>query len=707
MAFGSNDDRAYGVAVQPDGRIVVAGETSNGSNFDFAVARLNADGSLDTSFDGDGRVTTAVGTSHDRARGVALQPDGRIVVGGMSTTGSANDFAIARYTPDGSLDTQFRVVNTLDGAPTYTEGGAAVVLDSDVGVFDAELRAAGSYAGATLTLARNGGASTQDLFSATGSLGALTEDGSLVVAGTTIGTVTTNSGGTLVLTFNAGATNTLVNSAMQQIAYANNSDAPPSSVQINWAFSDGNTGAQGAGGALTATGSTTVSITAVNDAPTATIVPASYAANEQVALTLQGTGLSIADIDAGNAVVQATLSVGYGVLTVASGTTGVTVSGSGTGTVTLSGTITQINSLLAGGSGGTLSYTANTDAPPASTTLTLTASDLGNAGSGGAKTGTDTATIDITAVNDAPVFNAASLSVSEGQTVTLSGANFGVTDPDSTTFIYTVSSVSGGYFQFSGNPGVAVTSFTTAQLSGGLVQFVDDGNETAPSFAVTVNDGATDSNTLVATISYTPVNDAPVAASDSAAGNEDTAITGNVLANDSDAENGTLTAALVSGPTHGGLTLDADGSFSYTPDANFHGTDTFTYQASDGSLGSNTATVTITVTPANDAPTTSPVTLTAIAEDSGPRLITQAELLANAGDVDGDSLTATGLTISSGNGSLVDNGDGSWTYTPAANDDTAVSFSYTVSDGTATMRAAPRSTSRRSTTPRSWIAPRS
>ncbi len=90
---------------------------------------------------------------------------------------------------------------------------------------------------------------------------------------------------------------------------------------------------------------------------------------------------------------------------------------------------------------------------------------------------------------------------------------------------------------------------------------------------------------------------------------------------------------------------------------------------------------TLDITPVNDAPTTSPVTLAPIAEDSGARLITQAELLANATDVDGPSLTATGLTISSGAGSLIDNGDGTWTYTPALNDDTSVSFSYTITDG--------------------------
>jgi len=78
---------------------------------------------------------------------------------------------------------------------------------------------------------------------------------------------------------------------------------------------------------------------------------------------------------------------------------------------------------------------------------------------------------------------------------------------------------------------------------------------------------------------------------------------------------------------------------------------------------------------------TTPVTLVAIAEDSGARVITQAELLANASDVDNASLTATNLAISSGSGTLVNNGNGTWTYTPALNDFTAVSFSYTITDG--------------------------
>lgn len=95
-----------------------------------------------------------------------------------------------------------------------------------------------------------------------------------------------------------------------------------------------------------------------------------------------------------------------------------------------------------------------------------------------------------------------------------------------------------------------------------------------------------------------------------------------------------------------------------------------------GNQGANSANGT-----SNEAPTTTPVTLTAIGVNSGVRVITQAELLAHANDVNGDALTATGLTISSGNGTLVDNGNGSWNHTPALNDDTGVSFSYCVTNG--------------------------
>jgi VCBS repeat-containing protein len=100
-----------------------------------------------------------------------------------------------------------------------------------------------------------------------------------------------------------------------------------------------------------------------------------------------------------------------------------------------------------------------------------------------------------------------------------------------------------------------------------------------------------------------PPNTAPTARPDSYSTNEDTVLSANVLSNDSDPDSGdTLTAVVVNVPTNGELDLNADGSFTYTPNADFNGTDSFTYRASDGSADSNVATVTITVTPVNDAP---------------------------------------------------------------------------------------------------------
>ena len=105
-AIGSSDDDANGVVLQPDGKIVAAG-SSYGTNDDFALARYNADGTPDTSFDTDGKVTTALGSNTDVARGVALQPDGKIVAAGDAFISSNYDFALARYNPDGSLDSSF------------------------------------------------------------------------------------------------------------------------------------------------------------------------------------------------------------------------------------------------------------------------------------------------------------------------------------------------------------------------------------------------------------------------------------------------------------------------------------------------------------------------------------------------------------------------------------------------------------------------
>jgi uncharacterized delta-60 repeat protein len=131
-AVGSGTDVATSVVLQSDGKIVVAGYSYNGSNYDFAVVRYNTNGSLDTTFDTDGKVTTAIGSSTDRATSVVLQSDGKIVVAGWSYNGSNNDFAVVRYNTNGSLDTTF----DTDGKVTTAVGlgddqAYSVVLQSD------------------------------------------------------------------------------------------------------------------------------------------------------------------------------------------------------------------------------------------------------------------------------------------------------------------------------------------------------------------------------------------------------------------------------------------------------------------------------------------------------------------------------------------------------------------------------------------------
>jgi VCBS repeat-containing protein len=115
------------------------------------------------------------------------------------------------------------------------------------------------------------------------------------------------------------------------------------------------------------------------------------------------------------------------------------------------------------------------------------------------------------------------------------------------------------------------------------------------------------SDTVAVRLNTTVTNQAPTAAADACSTAEDTALTvaaaPGVLGNDSDPDGDALTAVLGSWPSHGTLTLNANGSFTYTPAANFNGGDSFTYRASDGTLTSNLATVTLTVSATNDAPT--------------------------------------------------------------------------------------------------------
>ena len=174
----------------------------------------------------------------------------------------------------------------------------------------------------------------------------------------------------------------------------------------------------------------------------------------------------------------------------------------------------------------------------------------------------------------------------------------------------------------------------------------------------------------------TIANNPPVATPDPAvSATEDTPVSFPVLGNDTDADGDPLT---VTGATasNGTVTVNPDGSLSYKPNPDFHGTDTVTYTISDGKGGTATTTVTINVAPVNDPPVA--VADTATTREDTP--VTVA-VLGNDTDVDGDTLTVTGATVDPAKGSVTVNPDRTLTFTPATNVNGPVTITYTIADG--------------------------
>lgn len=178
------------------------------------------------------------------------------------------------------------------------------------------------------------------------------------------------------------------------------------------------------------------------------------------------------------------------------------------------------------------------------------------------------------------------------------------------------------------------------------------------SFVYLVCDPSGACDEAVVTITVNPVNDAPVANDDTYFVTEDFVLNGNVQDNDTDVENDVLTITLVTDVTNGVLVLNADGTFTYTPNADFNGNDSFVYEACDGSGACDQATVNITVTPVPDAP---------FAEDDTYVTFVNVPVTGNVGDNDTDpeggvlTFNIVSVTV---NGTWVLNADGTFTYTP-------------------------------------------
>ena len=285
---------------------------------------------------------------------------------------------------------------------------------------------------------------------------------------------------------------------------------------------------------------------------------------------------------------------------------------------------------------------------------------------------TATVTIDVTPDNDAPDAVNDNFDVDEDMTLNIAAAGVLANDADV--------------------DGDALTAVQASDPSNGTLTLNADGSFSytpaanfngVDSFTYQANDGTVDSNIATVNITVHPVNDAPIAQNDQYDVDEDTVLNiaaPGVLFNDSDIEGDSLTAVKVSDPSNGALTLNPDGSFTYLPDFNFNGSDSFTYLANDGVADSSFATVNITVHPVNDAPVA--VNDNYDVDEDMTLNIAAAGVLANDEDIDGDALTAVKASDPS-NGTLTLNADGSFSYTPASNFNGVDSFTYRANDGMA------------------------
>ena len=207
------------------------------------------------------------------------------------------------------------------------------------------------------------------------------------------------------------------------------------------------------------------------------------------------------------------------------------------------------------------------------------------------------------------------------------------------------------------------------------------GFDGSDSFSYTVSDGngATDQGTVMITVN--PVNHPPVAADDSITTDEDTAVTtGNVLANDTDPDGDTLSVSGADSQSAqgGSVVNNGDGTFTYTPPTGFSGNDSFHYTVSDGNGAEAQGTVQIAVNTVNHAP----VAMSDSISTTEGAQVTTGNVLANDTDPDGDTLSVSGADSQSAQGgSVVNNGDGTFTYTPPTGFSGADSFHYTISDG--------------------------
>jgi uncharacterized delta-60 repeat protein len=296
---GSSYSGGESVAVQSDGKILVAGNSRIGINTqpEFALTRYNNDGSLDTTFGIDGIVMTHVSNNYIGALNVAIQADGKIVV----TGGDTSAFTLIRYNTNGNLDISFDSINTLTDAVVATNPNTAVLISQSVGVIDAELYAQDNYNNSQLLLQRHITANIDDIFIANYPISFT--NGVLSYLGTSIGVVT-QSNGKLNIIFNNNATQDVVNKTLRSLMYINVGNNASEKVALDWTFSDGNTGSQGSGGVGSVTGTTIVNITDLTPPSALKFSPASYSTNVALNSDIVLTFSEVIQLGTGNIILK-------------------------------------------------------------------------------------------------------------------------------------------------------------------------------------------------------------------------------------------------------------------------------------------------------------------------------------------------------------------------------------------------------------------
>jgi VCBS repeat-containing protein len=429
---------------------------------------------------------------------------------------------------------------------------------------------------------------------------------------------------------------------LRKVTYVNTDGNPDTTSRIiQFVVSDGTSNSN--------TATTTVTISAVNNAPVAD--NDSYSVNEGATLTVPAaTGVLNGDTDPEGDSLTAVLDSGP----------------AHASSFTLN-------------ADGSFSYTHDGSETPTTDTFTYHATD------GTSNSNVATVTITINPLNDAPTADNDAYSVNEGGTLTVpaaTGVLNGDIDPEGTTLTAVL------------NAGPAHASSFTLNADGSFT-YVHDGSETplTDTFTYHATDGTASSNVATVTITINPVNDAPTAVNDSFNVNEGGTLNQaapGVLAGDTDPEGSTLTAALVTGPAHASsFTLNANGSFTYTHDGSETPlTDTFTYRANDGTANSNVATVTITINPVNDAPVADNDSYSV---NEGATLNVPAATGVLNGDTDAEGTTLTAV-LDSGPAhasSFTLNADGSFSYTHDGSETPLTdTFTYHATDGTASSNVA-------------------